>query len=185
MFRTWSKTTMLWACSPDSLDPVLASTSLTLIFPTAPKPVCLLPRFRRRPIPDVTPPDFAPFWRLRPFVLFLSWRPSARQARSRSSQRYDLSPAVGGLDELENHGSHVIFLAPPKFSSCVRHCFLSKCLKRLFFSIFFVREIGNGATTLFWKDNWIHGKSIGQLVPRLLDAVPKRMVNSERFRKPF
>lgn len=55
--------------------------------------------------------------------------------------------------------------------------FLSKCLKRLVFSIFFVREIGNGATTLFWKDNWIHGKSIGQLVPRLLDAVPKRMVN--------
>jgi hypothetical protein len=67
------------------------------------------------------PPDFAPFWRLRPFVLFLSWRPSARRARSRSSQRYDLSPAVGGLDELENHGSHVIFLAPLEFSSCVRH----------------------------------------------------------------
>jgi hypothetical protein len=32
-----------------------------------------------------------------------------------------LSPAVGELGELENHGSHVIFLAPPEFSSCVRH----------------------------------------------------------------
>jgi hypothetical protein len=61
---------MLWACSPDPLDPVLASTSLTLIFPTAPKPVCSLPRFRRRPIPDVTPPDFAPSWRLRPLSCF-------------------------------------------------------------------------------------------------------------------
>jgi hypothetical protein len=30
---------------------------------------------------------------------------------------------VGGLDELENHGSHVVFLAPPEFSSSVRHCF--------------------------------------------------------------
>jgi hypothetical protein len=48
---------------------------------------------------------------------------------------------------------------------------------RLFFSTFFYREIGNGATTLFWKDNWLQGKNIGQLAPRLIAAVPKRSIN--------
>jgi hypothetical protein len=61
---------MLWACSSDPLGLVLASTSLTLIFPTPPKPVCSLPRFRRRPIPDATPPDFASSWRLHPLSCF-------------------------------------------------------------------------------------------------------------------
>jgi hypothetical protein len=54
----------------DPFGPVLASTSLILIFPTPPKPVCSLPRFRRRPIPDATPLDFAPSWRLRPLSYF-------------------------------------------------------------------------------------------------------------------
>jgi hypothetical protein len=35
-----------------------------------------------------------------------------------------LSHAVDGYGELENHVSHVVFLAPPEFSSCVRHCVL-------------------------------------------------------------
>jgi hypothetical protein len=33
-----------------------------------------------------------------------------------------LSHAVDEHGELENHVSHVVFLAPPEFSSCVRHC---------------------------------------------------------------
>jgi hypothetical protein len=49
----------------------------------------------------------------------------------------------------------------------------------LFFSTFFYTEIGNGATTLFWKDNWLQGKNIGQLAPRIIVAVPKRSINKK------
>jgi hypothetical protein len=40
-----------------------------------------------------------------------------------------LSHAVDGYGELENHVSHVVFLAPPEFSSCVRHCDWSRKCK--------------------------------------------------------
>jgi hypothetical protein len=43
--------------------------------------------------------------------------------------------------------------------------------------LFFYREIGNGATTLFWKDKWLQGENIGQLAPRLLATVPRRIIN--------
>jgi hypothetical protein len=56
----------------------------------------------------------------------------------------------------------------------------SKCQRRpwLFFSTFFCYDVGNGASILFWRDNWLHGKNIEQLAPRLYAAVPKRFVNS-------
>jgi hypothetical protein len=39
-------------------------------------------------------------------------------------------------------------------------------------------EIGNGHSTLFWEDRWIHGRSVTDIAPRLLLAVPRRIQNS-------
>jgi hypothetical protein len=39
-------------------------------------------------------------------------------------------------------------------------------------------KIGNGSSTLFWQDRWIHGKKIEDLAPRQLAAVPNRIRNS-------
>ncbi|GJN35088.1 hypothetical protein PR202_gb23821 [Eleusine coracana subsp. coracana] len=35
-------------------------------------------------------------------------------------------------------------------------------------------EVGNGSSTLFWTDRWLHGKSINKLAPRLFAAVSVR-----------
>ena len=34
--------------------------------------------------------------------------------------------------------------------------------------------VGDGRTTLFWKDRWLHGKSIVELAPSLVPFVNKR-----------
>jgi hypothetical protein len=39
-------------------------------------------------------------------------------------------------------------------------------------------EIGNGHSTLFWEDRWIHGRNVMDIAPRLLLAVPRRIQNS-------
>jgi hypothetical protein len=39
-------------------------------------------------------------------------------------------------------------------------------------------EIGNGATTLFWKNKWLNKISIQQIAPRLFAAVSIRAVKS-------
>jgi hypothetical protein len=39
-------------------------------------------------------------------------------------------------------------------------------------------EIGNGCSTLFWEDRWIHGRNVMDIAPRLLLAVPRRIQNS-------
>jgi hypothetical protein len=39
-------------------------------------------------------------------------------------------------------------------------------------------EIGNGCSTLFWEDRWIHGRNLKDLAPRLLAAVPRQIRNS-------
>jgi hypothetical protein len=36
--------------------------------------------------------------------------------------------------------------------------------------------VGDGATILFWMDKWIQGKSIADLVPELVAAVPRRFL---------
>jgi hypothetical protein len=36
-------------------------------------------------------------------------------------------------------------------------------------------DIGNGSSTLFWQDQWIHGKRISDFAPRLLVAIPKQI----------
>ena len=42
------------------------------------------------------------------------------------------------------------------------------------FAIFISSLVGDGRTTLFWTDRWLHGKSIEDLVPVLFPFVNKR-----------
>jgi len=51
-----------------------------------------------------------------------------------------------------------------------------------FFSVAVVTEVGNGNHTLFWTDRWIHGQSIADLAPRLLEAIPLRRVKRRTVR---
>lgn len=37
--------------------------------------------------------------------------------------------------------------------------------------------VGDGKSTLFWTENWLHGKSIAALAPHLFALVPKRRAN--------
>jgi hypothetical protein len=38
-------------------------------------------------------------------------------------------------------------------------------------------QVGDGKRTLFWADRWIHGQSVAELAPCLVQAVPKRILN--------
>lgn len=38
--------------------------------------------------------------------------------------------------------------------------------------------VGDGNSTLFWKDSWIEGCCIAQIVPAVLGAVPRRMAST-------
>ena len=38
-------------------------------------------------------------------------------------------------------------------------------------------EIGNGASTLFWSDRWLGGQRIVDIAPRLLETIPKKLIN--------
>jgi hypothetical protein len=49
---------------------------------------------------------------------------------------------------------------------------------KAFFSIAMGTEIGSGSSTLFWQDRWLHGKRIGDLAPRVVAAVTKRITKS-------
>jgi hypothetical protein len=46
---------------------------------------------------------------------------------------------------------------------------------RAFFSKVLISEVGNGSNTLFWTDNWLQGRSISTLAPRLFSIIPKRI----------
>jgi hypothetical protein len=37
--------------------------------------------------------------------------------------------------------------------------------------------VGDGASTLFWTDRWLHGQSFKQIAPSLLSRIPKRVQN--------
>jgi hypothetical protein len=58
------------------------------------------------------------------------------------------------------------------------HLFKYKCIPlfKLSFQWQLVQtsEIGNGKTTLFWTDKWIHGQSIHQLTPHLAELISAR-----------
>jgi hypothetical protein len=49
---------------------------------------------------------------------------------------------------------------------------------RVFFSKVLVSEVGNGYSTLFWSDNWLQGKSISTVAPRLYSIKPKKITKS-------
>jgi hypothetical protein len=38
-------------------------------------------------------------------------------------------------------------------------------------------EIGDGSSTLFWKDRWLHGQRIKDLAPLIFSMIPRRLVN--------
>jgi hypothetical protein len=38
-------------------------------------------------------------------------------------------------------------------------------------------EIGNGASTLFWSDRWLGGQRVVDIAPRLLETIPKKLIN--------
>jgi hypothetical protein len=38
-------------------------------------------------------------------------------------------------------------------------------------------EIGDESNTLFWKDRWLHGKSVQHLALKIFSMVPKRIAN--------
>jgi hypothetical protein len=46
-----------------------------------------------------------------------------------------------------------------------------------FFAIAMQTKIGDGASTLFWRDRWLHGHRGADIAPRLLAAIPKRRIN--------
>jgi hypothetical protein len=43
------------------------------------------------------------------------------------------------------------------------------------FSMSICSQVGDGATTLFWTDRWLHGKSILEVAPALVSRIPKRV----------
>jgi hypothetical protein len=54
---------------------------------------------------------------------------------------------------------------------------------RVFFSKVLVSEVGNGSSTLFWSDNWLQGKSISNIAPRLYSIIPKKITKSRTFQE--
>lgn len=55
---------------------------------------------------------------------------------------------------------------------------LQKFFLKAFFYTAMLTEIGNGSSTLFWQDHWVHGKNIEDLAPPLLAVVPKKNRNN-------
>jgi hypothetical protein len=47
-----------------------------------------------------------------------------------------------------------------------------------FFDAAIHTEIGNGCSTLFWEDRWIHGRNVMDIALKLLLVVPRRIQNS-------
>jgi hypothetical protein len=45
------------------------------------------------------------------------------------------------------------------------------------FQIAMESRVGNGNTTLFWRDNWLTGKSISEIAPLVVEAVPAKIKN--------
>ena len=52
------------------------------------------------------------------------------------------------------------------------------------FAISVVTSVGNGESTLFWTDKWLHGGSVDQLAPDLSLLIPKRVSKKGQSRMP-
>jgi hypothetical protein len=45
------------------------------------------------------------------------------------------------------------------------------------FSVAMQTKLGDGKSTLFWSDRWLHGQKIMDIAPRLVAAVPRKRIN--------
>jgi hypothetical protein len=45
------------------------------------------------------------------------------------------------------------------------------------FSMAMATNLGDGSTTLFWKDRWLHGQILRDLAPLIFEMIPKRIAN--------
>jgi len=52
------------------------------------------------------------------------------------------------------------------------------------FAISVVTIVGNGETTLFWSDHWLHGQNLENLAPNVLKCPPKSEKNKDCGRSP-
>jgi hypothetical protein len=43
-----------------------------------------------------------------------------------------------------------------------------------------VSVVGDGASTLFWKDRWLNGQRIEDIAPAIHALVPKRIINKRK-----
>ena len=59
---------------------------------------------------------------------------------------------------------------------------VSKVVDKLF-SIAVASVVGDGASTLFWRDSWLHGRNLGELAPSLFGSVPARIKNKRTVRE--
>jgi hypothetical protein len=48
---------------------------------------------------------------------------------------------------------------------------------KAFFSVTMQAKIGDGSSTLFWQDQWLHGQRLVDIALRLVAAIPKRRFN--------
>jgi hypothetical protein len=56
---------------------------------------------------------------------------------------------------------------------------------RVFFAAAIYSEVGDGATTLFWTDKWLHGQCIADVAPRLFAAVAVRRRKKRTVQEAF
>jgi hypothetical protein len=48
-----------------------------------------------------------------------------------------------------------------------------------------ISEVGNGSSTLFWTDKWLHGHRLGDMDPTLFAAIPNRISKKGQFKRLF
>jgi hypothetical protein len=59
---------------------------------------------------------------------------------------------------------------------------ISPCLEP-FFSMAVITEIGDGSNSLCWKDRWIFGQRVQDIVPLILSMVPNKITNKRTIQE--
>ncbi|GJN34739.1 hypothetical protein PR202_gb23430 [Eleusine coracana subsp. coracana] len=49
---------------------------------------------------------------------------------------------------------------------------------RALFDISIITQVGNGRSTLFWSDRWLHDCCLKDIAPEVVSKVPKRVIRS-------